>query len=54
MIGTSGSTAERVVVVTASARSLPERTGSIEADIGSNIISALPSTIAFSAGPPPG
>jgi hypothetical protein len=33
---------------------LPERTGPIEADIGSNIISALPSIMALSAGPPPG
>jgi hypothetical protein len=32
---------------------LPLRTGSIDADIGSNISCACPSIIAFSAGPPP-
>jgi hypothetical protein len=41
------------VVVTASARSLPARTGMIDADIGSNIICASPLTMAFSAGQPP-
>ena len=53
MVGTSGSAADRSVVVTASARSLPLRTGPIDADIGSNIICASPAIIAFSAGPPP-
>ena len=33
-------------MVTASARSLPVRTGSIDADMGSNIISACPPIIA--------
>ena len=42
-----------VVVGTANARSLPARTGMIDADIGSNIICASPLTIAFRAGPPP-
>jgi hypothetical protein len=53
MAGTSGSAAARVVVVTASGRSLPLLIGSIAADMGSNMTCACPSIMALSAGPPP-
>src|SRR5262245_32805474 len=49
----SGRALERVVVVTARARSLPDLTGSIDADMGSNIICVWPAIRFASAGPPP-
>ena len=53
MRGKSGSVCERCAVVTASARNVFLRSGPIEADIGSNIMSALPAIMSRSAGPPP-
>ena len=54
-VGTSGSAAERCAGGHGERAELcPLRTGPIEADIGSNIICASPSIIAFSAGPAAG
>ena len=54
MTGRSGSAGEGIAVLTASARSLPARSGSIDADSGSNISSDCPSIVPLSAtGPPP-